>query len=87
MITRCKVLCMSSKKVHAGGWYTDPKSEFLYEAEFCAVTGPSPENKRFFVSTPTLTLTVKAVNGDIFVPGKEYYLDFTEAPKPEPVTT
>lgn len=91
MTTRCKVLCTSVKKMDGRNWYTEPKVEFLYGATFCAVSpgsgpGQSPENKAFFASTPTLTLEFSAVNGDRFVPGKEYYLDISEAPKPEPAT-
>lgn len=83
MTTRCKALCMSVKKMSASGWYTEPKVEFLYEAEFCAVSGgSSPENKAFFASTPTLTLKLSAINGDRFEAGKEYYLDIALADSP-----
>jgi len=76
---------MSVKKYSASGYYTDPKVDFLYEAEFCAVSGgTSPENKMFFASTPTLNLKFSAVNGDRFVAGKEYYIDLTMA-EPVPV--
>ena len=77
---RCKALCTSVKKYAAGGNYTDPKVDFLYEATFCAVSGgTSPENKKFFASTPTLELRFAAINGDLFQPGKEYYLDLSMA--------
>ena len=83
MTTRCKAVCLSVKKYSAQGWHTEPKVDFLFEAEFCAVSGGmSPENKAFFASTPTLTLKFSAVNGDRFVAGKEYYIDLTMA---EPV--
>ncbi len=79
MTTRCKVLCIAVLKRSAQGWYTEPKQDFIYEAEFIAVTGASEENKKFFASTPTLSLKVSAINGDKFVPGKEYYLDILQA--------
>jgi hypothetical protein len=85
MTTRCKVLCITVLKRHAGGWYVSQGVEFLYEAEFIAVTGASEENKKFFASTPTLNLKVSAINGDLFQPGKEYYLDFLPAAPPIPV--
>ena len=79
MTTRCKVLCIAVLKRASGGWHTEPKSDFLYEAEFIAVTSGSEENKKFFCSTPTLSLKVSAINGDVFQPGKEYYLDILAA--------
>jgi hypothetical protein len=45
------------------------------------VTSGSEENKEFFKWTPSGKLEMGIVNPDVeFVPGKEYYLDFTEAP-------
>lgn len=91
--TRCKVLCVKVSKRSCSGWYTDPaiqpKPEFIFDAEFQAVTGGGndQENKRFFASTPTLNLTVCAINGDRFIPGREYYLDFLLVPKVAPATT
>jgi len=80
MTTRCKVLCIAVLKRSAGGYYTgEKKVDFLYEAEFIAVTSGSPENKEFYASTPTLSLKVSAINGDKFEPGKEYFLDFLQA--------
>ncbi len=46
-----------------------------------AVTGDSEENKSFFKYTPSGRLDmglVQADTADQFVPGKEFYLDFTE---------
>jgi hypothetical protein len=82
MTTRCKVLCTAVLKRAAGGWYTNPKVDFMYEAEFIAVSGSSEENKKFFASTPTLNMKVSAINGDMFEPGKEYYLDLSPALTP-----
>ena len=79
MTTRCKVLCSTVRKYSTQGWHTEPKVDFMYEAEFIAVSGMSPENKAFFASTPTLNLKLSAINGDKFEPGKEYYLDIIEA--------
>jgi hypothetical protein len=79
MTTRCKFVCTSVRKFSAAGWYTEPKSEFMYEAEFMAVTGSSEENKKFFASTPTGSLKVSTVREDMFQPGKEYFLDLSAA--------
>jgi hypothetical protein len=66
-------------KKDARGWHTEPKVDFLYEAEFQAVTGDTAENKAFFASTPTGSLRFAAVNGDKFEVGKDYYLDLSIA--------
>jgi hypothetical protein len=79
MATRCKFLCTSVKKFSASGWHTEPKADFMYEAEFQAVTGGSDENKKFFASTPTGSLKVSTVRDDMFQPGKEYFLDISAA--------
>lgn len=47
-----------------------------------AVTSTSPENTKFFNYTPSGTLEMGLVNPETaeqFVPGKELYIDFTEA--------
>lgn len=80
-MVRCKVICTAVEKYSAAGYHTEPKVDFMYRAKFIAVYGGSEENKKFFASTPTLTLEVSAVNGDQFAPGQEYYLDFTEVQK------
>lgn len=77
MTTRCKFTCTSVKKYSASGWYTEPKADFMYEATFQAVTGGSEENKKFFASTPTGELKVSTVREDLFVPGREYFLDIS----------
>lgn len=46
------------------------------------VTKDSPENKVFFKYTPGGSISLTVVNPEVaskFVPGKEYYVDFTEA--------
>lgn len=52
----------------------------MYEAEFNVVTGDnSPENARFFASTPTGTIKIGVVREDVFEPGRAYFVDFTLA--------
>jgi len=75
MITRCKFVCNSVKKMK--GW--SGVSSFLYEAEFTAVSQGSEENKSFFQYTPSGHLSVGTYKEDVFEVGKEYYLDITEA--------
>lgn len=83
MNTRCKFQCTSAKKYK--GWL-GTKTPYLYEYEFMAVTGGSPENDSFFASTPTGQLKFSAVADDgagfspRFEPGKEYYLYISDAP-------
>lgn len=64
-------------KTQRKGWHGTP--EFVYEYEFQPVTGTSEENKQFFASTPGGQLKLQAVREDLFVPGKEYYLEFRPA--------
>lgn len=78
-MVRCKFRCDSVRKYSASGWHTEPKVDFMYEYAFHAVTGDSPENKKFFASTPTGELKFSAVNGELFEPGKDYYLDLSPA--------
>ena len=58
------------------------------EIKATAVTGgPNeiPENQRFHKATPSGSLTMTVDNppaAEVFVPGMEFYLDFTPVPKP-----
>lgn len=75
---RAKFECIGVlKKAH---W--DRKGEkdtFLYEAEFQAVYTGSPENEKFFDATPSGTIKLATLKDDHFVPGTEYYIDFSPA--------
>lgn len=75
MSTRCKFKCQSITK--SCDWHGTEK--FLFDAKFQAVTSGSPENNSFFAATPNGSLTVGTYRDDIFVPGKEYYIDIIEA--------
>jgi len=69
----------------------DSVTEFSYgnkEASLSAVHDDgNQENNQFAEATPSGRLTIQidknAVAKNFLEPGKEYYLDFTEAPKPE----
>lgn len=74
MPTRAKFQCISQRKYKGWGGV-----DFLYEYELLAVTGKSEENDSFFASTPSGSLKIAVVRDNVFEPGKEYYLDFTEA--------
>jgi hypothetical protein len=79
-MVRAKFMCSSVKKYKSTRWVDNkPVEDFLYEYEFYPVTGTSEENHKFFASTPSGSLKMAAVSDDLFVPGKEYYLDFTLA--------
>ena len=75
---RAKFKC-SRVTVHEGGYR---------EITLNAVFGTAGENKDFADATPSGTVTIGISPGrpagPFFAPGKEYYLDFTEAPKPQP---
>lgn len=70
---RCKFKCQSVTK-RVGFTKVD---EFVYDAELQAVYGDSPENKAFFAATPNGNIKVGTVRQDTFVPGLEYFVDFT----------
>ena len=79
MTTRCKFKCNEVTKSES--WNKAQLGPFLYSAKFSAVASGSPENNSFFAATPAGSLSVSTVREDIFVPGKSYYLDITEAPE------
>lgn len=76
--TRCKFLCQSVTKQKKWTQAGEP-IQFVYEAKFTAVYGDSPENKAFFDATPTGEIRIGVYKQDVFEPGKEYYIDITEA--------
>lgn len=75
MTTRAKFSCNSVRKYKN---YNNP--DFLYEAEFLVVTRGEPggENESFFKYTPTGSIKISSIKEDQFIPGQEYYVDFTE---------
>ena len=51
-------------------------------ATLTAVVGGSEENDEFFQYTPCGEISLNVNNDNVkFVPGQEYYVDFTEVPK------
>ena len=74
---RAKFKCVAEKKYE--GWGSEPRP-FLYDYEFQAVTSGSDENKAFFAATPTGNIHLHTLKAGMFEVGKEYYIDFTEAP-------
>ena len=73
--TRCKFTCQSVTKLR----HWDKQKGFLYEAEFQAVHDGSDENKEFFDATPSGLLKVGTYKEDVFEPGKDYFIDISEA--------
>lgn len=51
----------------------------VHTAKFSAVHSGSDENKEFWKWTPNGELTLSTIRVCPFVPGKEYFLDITEA--------
>lgn len=77
-MVRCKFICSSAKKY--SGWRNDlAKQDYLGEYEFSPVSTGSEENKKFFQSTPSGSFRIGGTLPDLFVAGKEYYFDITEA--------
>ncbi len=74
-MTRCKFVCVVVTK--RAGW--KPGQEFVFEAELAPVQGGSSENEDFFAATPSGAIHLGLMQADHFVPGKSYYIDFTEA--------
>lgn len=73
-MTRCKVVCQSvTKRLGAAS------GPFLFEADLTPVHRGSPENEDFFAATPSGRLILATLREEHFVPGKSYYVDFTEA--------
>jgi hypothetical protein len=76
-MTRCKFHCQSvTKTMHR---QNDGTEKLLYTAEFYAVYDGSEENKQFFAMTPSGTLKLGVYKEDLFLPGKDYYLDLSAA--------
>ena len=75
MPTRAKFRC--NAETHRK-WAVDSEATRSYE--FSAQYDPSlPEDQRFAKATPTGSLTIGVDNPAVaFVPGKAYYIDFTE---------
>ena len=70
MKTRAKFLVQERTETREG-----------FRVKLAAVTGTSEENASFFKYTPSGTLDMGLVSEEtakVFVPGKEFYLDFTE---------
>ncbi len=82
MSVRAKFTCVSMQKYESNVWdmaHQNTITGILYRYEFYPVTATSEENNTFFASTPTGSLQMSAVRDDLFVPGQNYYLDFTPA--------
>lgn len=73
-MTRCKFKCHEVSKIV--DFYNSEK--FLYTAKFSPVTSGSEENKKFFAATPSGSLSIGTYSEDLFMPGKEYYLDISD---------
>jgi hypothetical protein len=57
-------------------------AEFVYDAEFQAVTANGgDENKSFFAATPSGSVRLSTVRDDLFQVGQHYYVDFAAAPE------
>ena len=74
-MTRAKFICNAvSKSKH---W--DGSGRFVYTAKFSPVMSGSEENKQFYAATPSGTIELAQFNEDVFEPGRNYFIDFSEA--------
>ena len=83
-MVRAKFRLDSVKITKGGRKVSENKYESTpsHELEFNAVYQGSPENDKFFLSTPSGKLVMNVVNkeaNDQFEIGKEYYIDFVPA--------
>ena len=69
---RAKMVCQSIEE-----------SLYQHECRFTGVCGKEGENKDFFEATPSLSFSMSLsksyYRGALPVPGKEYYIDISEA--------
>lgn len=83
MTVRCKFKCISAETQDKSLWDETHQEHIgdgpAYAYKFQVVYGGSPENDRFFSSTPGGTLEISAVRKQEFEVGKEYYLDLSPA--------
>lgn len=70
---RCKFKCITMRKVQQ---FPDTT---LYEFNFLSVRDDTTENATFYAETPDGSISLLSVDESRFVPGTEYYLDFTQA--------
>jgi len=79
-MVRCKFHCQEKVTRETGVWHGGNCSQGIsYSYKFIAVTNNSEENNKFFASTPSGIFDVQTVRNDLFVPGKDYYIDISEA--------
>lgn len=76
---RCKFYCRERTET-----YDSFEKRMLYGYKFSVVTANSEENKKFWAWTPNGTFEVTTVLSGQFEVGKEYYLDISPVPAPEP---
>ena len=57
-------------------WGKTQNADGTYSYHFEAVTSGSVENESFWKWTPSGTLDMNALKGELFEVNKEYYLDF-----------
>jgi len=76
---RAKFKCISERKFEGWTANRDDAKPFFYDYKFTAVFNGGEENKKFFAATPSGEISLTTVASSMFTPGREYYIDFTEA--------
>ena len=82
--TRCKFHCTSIETTEYGGVWVNLNAVYPQEHDGFK---HSPEDHAFFSATPQGTLKMFITNpggAELFQPGRDFYLDIQEAPKPVP---
>lgn len=81
-MTRAKFSCMSVEKQvdYRDRQKSASEQGFTYTVKLQAVYSNSEENKTFWEATPSGRIELTCIHSDLFVPGADYYVDFTPAP-------
>jgi hypothetical protein len=81
-MVRAKFVCNSVTRT-LGSVYNKQTQKYdqalIYSAKMTPVTGGSPENEKFYASTPSGFVELGTYRDDLFEVGKAYFLDFSEA--------
>lgn len=86
-IVRCKLIChdVTNQSYEKYNKETGKHEKApVYSATFGPVYSGTVENEAFFAATPSASLILGVHAKQHFEVGKEYYIDITEAPTPEP---
>ena len=82
MTVRAKFTCVGMKQMQGSSYNPETKGydqTIVETATFQPVYGGTPENEKFFASTPCGQIEIGTVRQGFFTLGLSYYVDFTPA--------